>query len=159
MTDCAKCSGPLESFRIFDKRNIQIVLVIFVFHNWIQNDNSMSNFKYTFNVGNLKCQIVRSNLGYWQNFQFLTTKIFNIHIVLGISEFHNQVLNWQLDVNFEMYYLAGNSWWQIVRSVLGYCNIFEVLTTKAFKLSNGFPSSMTEFRSDNSMAIFKCIIS
>ena len=43
-----------------------------------------------------------------------------------------------------------------MRSVLGYCNIFEVLTTKAFKLSNGFPSSMTEFRSDNSMAIFKC---
>ena len=54
----------------------------------------------------------------------------NIEIVLGISEFQNRVPNLQIDVEFWMYYLLGNGKWQIVRSIWGYCNIFEFLTAK-----------------------------
>ena len=60
-------------------------------------------------------------LNFWQQ---------KIQIVLGISQIQNWVPHWYFDVIFLMNYVVGNWKRQIVRCILGYCNIFEYLTTK-----------------------------
>ena len=59
---------------------------------------------------------------------------------------------------WRMNYLVGNWKWQIVRSIFGYCNIFEFLTAKIFQLYREFLRSITEFWIDNSISILKYTI-